>query len=434
MGYISKHNIALVLKKTKQITSKDFVKNFLSLTIFQIIELFIPLLTIPLIISKVGTEKFGLISFALIFSYFFQLIIDFGFNTISIRDISVNRNDKVKINEIFNNTINSKLIISVFVFLIYSVIIFTFKRFNSNIEIYLFTFLSLIIQSFIPNWFFQGLQISKYITFSSFIGRLSYLLFIIFFVKEEENFLLVPIFNMIGYFISLIFSLIFILKTFKINYYFINFNNFISQINRGKYMFFSEVKLYFISYFNIFLLGLLSGNVAVAYFVGAEKIIRAFSTIFIPVQNSLFPILAIKLNENKVEATKLIKKILLIAIVVLTINSIILFIFSETIISLILGDNMKNSVIVFRILIFVPLLTFLDLFFGKQILLNLRKEKEFFRVVLVIAIINAPLIYFFITKYSYIGASISQLITQTLLVLGMFYYAQKAIKENNESI
>ena len=61
--------------------------NFFSLTVFQAIELLIPLMAIPFIISKVGAEKFGLISFAFVFSYFFQLIIDFGFNTISTRDI-----------------------------------------------------------------------------------------------------------------------------------------------------------------------------------------------------------------------------------------------------------------------------------------------------------------------------------------------------------
>lgn len=418
-----------ILENIKILLKKEFIKNFFSLTIFQLIELLIPFITIPIIIKRVGVENFGLISFAIIFAIFFQLIIDFGFNTISIRDISVNRNDKNKINEIFNNTINSKFIISFFCFIFYTLIVFTFNKFNSNVEIYLLTLLSLIIQSFIPIWFFQGLQISKYLTISSFLGRMTYLMLIVLFLKNEKNYILVPIFNMIGYFVSLIMTLIFILKRFKIQYRTISLNEFKTQINKGKYMFFSEIKLYLISYFNILLLGIISGNIAVAYFVGAEKIIRAFSTIFVPVQNSLFPILAIKLNENKTEAIKLIKEILLISTIVLTLNSFILFIFSKKIILLVLGSNMENSVIVFRILILVPLLTFLDLFFGKQILLNLRKEKEFFRVILFIAIINVPLIYFFIKNYSYIGASISQLITQTLLVLGMFYYSKKALNE-----
>jgi len=195
-------------------------------------------------------------------------------------------------------------------------------------------------------------------------------------------------------------------------------------------MFFSEIKLYFISYFNILILGIISGNTAVAYFVGAEKIIRAISNLFIPVQNSLFPILAIKLNNDKTYTIRLIKKILPVVVVLLLLLSILLFVFSENIIFLILGVEMRNSILVFKILSLVPLLTFLDLFFGKQILLNLKKEKEFFKVILFIAIINIPLIYFFITNYGYIGASISQLTTQFLLVIGMFYYSYKALKTN----
>ena len=91
---------------------------------------------------------------------------------------------------------------------------------------------------------------------------------------------------------------------------------------------------------------------------------------------------------------------------------------------------MNNSVIVFKILSLVPLLTFLDLFFGKQILLNLNKEKQFFKVILIIAIINIPLIYFFISNFGYIGASILQLINQILLVIGLFYYSYKVLKTN----
>jgi PST family polysaccharide transporter len=418
------------LERIKRLARKNFIINFFSLTIFQVIELFIPLVTIPIIISRVGAEKFGLISFAVVFSYFFQLIIDFGFNTISTRDISIHKNDKNKINEIFNNTINSKLILMIFCFIIYLCIVLCFEKLNSNIEIYIFTFISLIGQSLIPIWFFQGLQESKYLTISSFLGRFSYLLLILFFINTEENYTLIPIFNSIGYFISAMITLGIIYKKYKIPYKKITSKEFIIQLNKGKFMFFSEIKLYFISYFNILILGIISGNTAVAYFVGAEKIIRAISNLFIPVQNSLFPILAIKLNNDKTYTIRLIKKILPVVVVLLLLLYILLFVFSENIIFLILGVEMRNSILVFKILSLVPLLTFLDLFFGKQILLNLKKEKEFFKVILFIAIINIPLIYFFITNYGYIGASISQLTTQFLLVIGMFYYSYKALKTN----
>lgn len=422
--------ISKKIEKLKQLARKDFMINFFSLTVFQAIELLIPLITIPFIISKVGAEKFGLISFAVVFSYFFQLIIDFGFNTISTRDISIHKNDIQKTTQIFNNTINSKLILSVFCFIVFIIIVFCFEKFNSNIEIFIFTFISLIGQSLIPIWFFQGLQESKYLTILSFIGRFSYLLFILIFLKTENDYLLIPIFNSIGYFISAVIAFIIINKKHKIIFSIITIKDFKEQLYKGKFMFLSEIKLYFISYLNVLLLGLISGNVAVAYFVGAEKIIRAISNLFVPIQNSLFPVLATNLNNNKLETTRLIKKGLPIAIAFLLLFSVFLFLFSEHIIVLILGIEMNNSVIVFKILSLVPLLTFLDLFFGKQILLNLNKEKQFFKVILFIAIINIPLIYYFISNFGYIGASISQLITQILLVIGMFYYSYKALKTN----
>src|SRR5690606_893992 len=103
------------------------------------------------------------------------------------------------------------------------------------------------------------------------------------------------------------------------------------------------------------------------------------------------------------------------------------------IVNLILGPEMEESLKVFKILIFIPLLSFFDVFFGKQILLNINKEKEFFKVTLFIALFNIPLIFFFITNYSYIGASISQNITQILLVLGMLYFSCKSLKKEEKN-
>lgn len=417
------------IEKIKRLVRQDFILNFFSLTVFQVIELLIPLITIPIIISKVGAEKFGLISFAIVFSFLFQLFIDFGFNAISTRDISLNKKDFIKVSQIFNETINSKIILSLICFFFFLSIILYFDKFNSDIDIFIYTFISFILQSLIPFWFFQGLQKSKYITISSFIGRLIYLLLIIFLIKSENDYLLVPISNAIGFLISFIITFIIINKKFKIKLTTIRLEEFKNQLNKGKFMFLSELKLYFISYFNVLLLGFISGNVAVAYFVGAEKIIKAISNMFAPIQNSLLPVLAVNLNNNRKTTIRLIKKILPIAIFVLCIFSVFLFLFSEKIIIFILGTEMANSVIVFKILSLIPLLTFLDLFFGKQILLNLKKEKQFFKVVLIVAIINIPIIFYFIKNYSYIGAAIAQLTSLILIVIGMFYYYYKALKE-----
>jgi len=148
-----------------------------------------------------------------------------------------------------------------------------------------------------------------------------------------------------------------------------------------------------------------------------------------PIQNSLFPVLAIKLNSNILEAKNLIKKISAFFLVTLMIMCIVLFVMADWIIELFLGREMTNSVIVFKILSFIPLLSFFDSFFGKQILLNLRMEKQFFKVVITVALINIPLVYFLSREYSYIGTSIAQLIAQIILLIGMTYYSYVALKK-----
>lgn len=410
---------------------KNFIRNFFSLAVFQVIELLIPLITIPIIINKVGIENFGLINFALVFAIFFQLIINFGFNTISIREISLHQNDFIKITKIHNDTINTKLILAFICFFLAAILIFNFKTFNSTPEIYFFTLLSLVGQSLIPIWFFQGLQESKYLTISSFVGKIFYLVAILFFLEDPKDYVWVPIYNFISYFITFSIASYIIYKKYGVKHQFTSFNSLREQLKMGKYMFLSELKLFFLSSFNIFILGIVSGNVAVAYFVGAEKYLRAISNVFAPIQNSLFPVLSVKLNTNIREAKVWIKKISLFFAIVLFILCISLFFMSDWIINLFLGPEMSNSIIVFKILAFIPFLSFFDTFFGKQILLNLRMEKQFFKVILIVAVINIPLIYILSSKYSYIGASISQIISQLILLTGMAYYSYIALKTKN---
>lgn len=414
--------------KIKLRAKKIFFRNFLSLAVFQLIELIIPLVTIPIIINKVGIENFGLINFALVFSIFFQLIINFGFNTISVREIAINKDDFIKIKEIHYNTINAKIILSFFCFFLATIIIFSFSIFNSTPQIFFFTMLSLFGQSLIPVWFFQGLQKSKYLTISSLIGKIFYLVAILFLLDEPKDYIMVPIYNFISYFITFSLASYIIYYKYGIIHQFTSFNSFREHLKMGKYMFLSELKLFFLSSFNVFILGIVSGNVAVAYFVGAEKYLRAISNLFTPIQSSLFPVLSLKLVSNMKSAKHLIIKIAVFFAIVLFILCFSLFLLSNWIINLFLGPEMNNSVIVFKILAFIPLLSFFDSFFGKQILLNLKKEKIFFKVILIVALVNIPLNYLLSLKYSYIGASISQLISQLILLGGMAYYAYFALK------
>jgi PST family polysaccharide transporter len=86
-------------------------------------------------------------------------------------------------------------------------------------------------------------------------------------------------------------------------------------------------------------------------------------------------------------------------------------------------------VLTLRIILIIPLCVFLNNLFGTQILLNTSQDKLFFRVLLFTAMLNIILVFPLTYFFSYIGTSISMVISEIFLLLGMYYYARKKINE-----
>lgn len=417
-------NIILDLKR------KSFLQNFFSLTIFQIFELGIPLISIPIIISKVGASNFGLINIALAFCVFFQTIINFGFNIISFRDVARYSDSLKKLNVIFLKTTYSKLLLFLINSLIFIILIFTLDKFREEWLIYVLTFLALFFQSMMPIWFFQGIEKSRILAIANFFGKLLYIILIIFLIKIPDHYILVPLFSMISYILICAILYYSIFKNFDFKIKKIKISEIFKYISKGKYICLSEIKLYFISYFNILILGLSSGETAVGYFVGAEKILRAIANLFAPILNTLFPILTKKLNVSITEAYSFINKIALYSFAFLVLLCTSLFLLADFIISnYYYNSDMSESIIVFKILSFIPLLTFFDVFYGKLVLINLNKDKVFYQIILFLSIINLPILYILTTNYGYIGTSFTILISQFLLSFLSFFYAIKFMRK-----
>ena len=87
--------------KLLSIDIRNLISNFLSLSILQALNIFLPLLTFPYLIRVLEIENFGLVMFAQSFVYYFAIFIDFGFDYSATREISINRHNKKKSNRNF---------------------------------------------------------------------------------------------------------------------------------------------------------------------------------------------------------------------------------------------------------------------------------------------------------------------------------------------
>jgi len=414
-------------ERIKSIFEKNIVlfKNFSSLTILQFSNYLFPLITFPYLVRVLGPEKFGLVNFAAAFVAYFNVLTDYGFNLSATQEISINRNNKQKINEIFSSVLLIKLALFfisgfVFIFLVLSI-----PKFSSNSLIYIFSFMIVFGTVLFPVWFFQGMEEMKYITFINIAIKTVWVVSVFLLIHSAKDVLLLVILNGSSFILIGLISLVILRIKFKIEFILPEMNEIKRQLTEGWYIFVSTASITLYTTSNIFILGLLTNNTIVGYFSAADKIRAAIQGLFQNASTAIFPHLSKLFQESKTSAIKFIKNYLKLSVSIAIIVTIIMFILAKPIVLIVLGNNYLSSVNVFRIIVFLPLIILLSNIYGIQIMLNLGYKKEFSRIILFAGIVNLILSVILVPLYFEIGTAIAVVITELIVTTGMYYFVNR---------
>ena len=414
---------------TQSETRKRLFSNFLSLSFLQVANYIFPLITLPYLVRVLGPEKFGLIAFAQAFIGYFQILTDYGFNLSATREISIHRDNKEKVSEIFSSVIVIKFFLLLISLLIMSIIVFSFEKFRQDWQIYYLTFGVVLGNVLFPVWFFQGIEKMKYITFLNILTKLIFTVAIFLFVRQASDYLYVPLLNSIGFVVAGVLSLQIVFRGFGVKLYFPKLESLKHQLREGWYIFISTVAISLYTISNTFILGLFTNNTIVGYYSAAEKIIRAVQSLLGPISQTVYPYISKGAVESKEKALNFIRKLVYIIGSGSLFLSLLIFIFATQIVNIILGSQYQQSIVVLRILAFLPFIIGLSNIFGIQTMLNFNFEKAFSNILIFAGIINITLAFIFVPLFKHIGISISVLITEIFITVVMFIYLKlKGVK------
>lgn len=418
-----------IKKLLKNKEYKHLIENFASLSGLQIASYILPLITLPYLVRVLGPEKFGLIAFATAFVNYFQILTSYGFNLSATKEISIHRENKEKISEIFNSVMIIKTLLAVLSLIILSIIVFSFSQFRNDWLIYYLTFGIVIGNVLFPTWFFQGMEKMKYITVLNVLAQLIFTISIFIFIRNDSDYLYVPLINSLGLVVAGIWGLRIMFRDFGINLKLPNLNTIKFQLREGWHVFISTMAISLYTASNTFILGVFTNNIIVSYYTIGEKIILAVLGLLSPISQAIYPYISRTVDISKDKGLKFIRKITLIIVCLGLILSLLIFIFAGPIIEILAGSQYAGSIIVLQILAFLPLIVGLSNVFGIQTMLTFNYKRAFSNIIITAGILNIALALILVPLYEQIGISISFLITETFVTLIMYSYLKyKGIK------
>ncbi|RLD27456.1 MAG: flippase [Bacteroidetes bacterium] len=398
--------------------------NFMSLTILQAANYILPLIVLPFLVRILGTDKFGLVMFAQAMITFFNVIVDFGFNISGTREISLAREDKKKLSELFSSIllIKSGLIILGFILLI--IIVELFTRFKIDAEVYYLSFGVVIGQALFPVWFFQGIEKMKFVTLINILAKVIFTVLIFLVIRNKEDYLLVPVFNSLGFIVAGLIGLIISLK--HVNYTKPKWNMVKKLFLESFSLFVSNFAVNLYTTCNVFILGIFTGNTIVGVYSSMEKLILAMKNIYVPLYQALFPWLA---KQGQEKQNKTIKKLAPIVLGVGSLITLTIALFGKTILFIIYNDELIGSyTIIFKILSFIAIFAALSMLYNTLYLPAIKKFKTRMIILITGGLINVLLNLFLVRLYGIYGTAFSVVSTELILVILGFYYFKKYSK------
>ncbi|WP_299493848.1 flippase [uncultured Shewanella sp.] len=408
-----------------QYSYKRVFVNFISLSVLQGMNYVLPLITLPYLIQVLGVEKFGLVSFATSIALYFGIISDYGYKLTAPRDIAKCGGNQDEINKIANVVFVSKSIILAFCFLFMVFLVNYISPFNEHKLIYIVSFFVIACQSFVPVWFFQGVEDMKYVTYINIFSKLVFLILVFTYISTPEDYYYVPIFTAVGFFISAFLSICKIRS--KYNY---KFN--LPSIDKIKIGFKDGWEIFLGSAFtslytnsNIVILGLYTSPIVVGYYTIADKIVSAITGLFIPFNQAIYPFLAKKYNKSKYDFSKITLKLTKLLSIVSIILFFLFYISNESIVEFITSEVNSTVVLLVSIMSLRILSSpFSNLF--SNVLIITGNKKPYLKVMKLTVIANVVVVFPAIYLFESIGLAIG-FVTVLWLHTIMLYLNTKKI-------
>lgn len=402
---------------------RTLAKNTTVLLVANLISSLLGFFTTLYIARYLGVEGFGILSLALSLTGIFAVFTDLGLSTLTTREVSRNRSLAEKY---IGNTVLIKILLAILTFaMIVAVVYIIGYPETVKLVVYLVA-LSVIILAFtgIFNSIFQAFEKMEYMSLNIVVNAFLMLAGVLLVIYYGLGVIAMASVYLISSVLVLILTFAVYTWKFYLPRIHLDLKFWKPTIKEASFFGISSILVVIYFYIDSVMLSIMVNNAAVGIYNAAYKLILVL--MFIPsiLVISLFPVMSKHFESSKemlwMEYEKSFKYLFVVAVFIFIYG----LVFADKIIYIIYGSGYSTSVGALQALIFVIPIIFITYLFG-NILGAINKQRILTIVAFANAVLNVALNIVLIPKFSYIGASIATVATESLGFILMFSYISR---------
>lgn len=278
-------------------------KNFFYQSLFQLVKILIPIITIPIISKALGPGGIGAYNYTFSIVQYFVLFAGLGVATYGNREIAISWQKKENFSKTFLEIFIFKAVIAILLVAIYFILIL----FLPYKIIFLIQGINIISVIFDVSWFFMGIEDFKKTSIVSLSIQIVNFVLIIIFIKTPDDLGMYTFFQSMSNLLSQFFILAFLKDYIRIEK--IKFSDCFKHVNGSIKFFIPQIAIMFYTNINKTLLGVFLGTTAVGFYTNSLQINNVFITVITTLDIVLLPHMSsLFAKDNIDQIIKLIRK------------------------------------------------------------------------------------------------------------------------------
>jgi PST family polysaccharide transporter len=401
---------------------KALLENFVSLSALQIVGMLLPLITLPYILRVIGFEKYGVIVFSASLIAYFTALTDFSFRITATRDVAICRDSPKKLNIIYSKVLTIKTLFLLLSWLIIAIAVYFYPPFYENKAIYFYTSLLLLGYVLFPEWFFQGIEKMRYITYLNLGIKLFFTLCVFIFIKKESDFWIYPLLQSAGYVGAGLVGQFLLVRKYKLKFIFLPYKTIIKTIKVNSPIFINQFVPTLYNNTSTFLLGIFGAAKLVGIYQAILTIVNLIVTLIEILSRVFFPFL-----NRKNDAFKWYKNMMLITISIMIIGVLVF----NKLIFWYLNISYDNAFWILLILAVGLVGYTLYNIFGLNYFIVRRQDKLVMKYTLIFSLLGFCMTIPLIKYFTIFGSAISLSLIRCLIGFNLFFkWSKNDTKEN----